>query len=103
MSLGETVTWAEMVEAWKTKPHAKNSTLSWKSCLQNFGKLWYWSWYLGLCVCLLLQSLVCVNKYNQEPTFVETIIVPQHKLTFPAISLCSGEAGYKSEVLEVTF
>ena len=50
---------------------------------------------------MLFQTVQCVIKYMQGPTYISSEIVPQKEAGFPAMTVCpvSSSKGYKVEVL----
>ena len=50
---------------------------------------------------LLLQVYRCHDVFLKGRTYIETKIVPQHEIQFPATTICPGTNGYKREVLQV--
>jgi hypothetical protein len=52
---------------------------------------------------LLLQIYRCYDLFNRGYTYIETKVVPQTKVLFPAVTICPGAYGYKLDVFEVVF
>ena len=48
-----------------------------------------------------MQSIKCVQKYVEHPTYVSTYITKQQEAGFPAVTVCPEKTSYKSDVLKV--
>ena len=88
--------WTRM-EVGETK--AKNDTSI--RCLKVAQKSIYVLVLFTLSLILLVQIFDCVNHYLNEPTYVETKVVPQNKALFPAMTICPQSNGYNEDTLKV--
>ncbi len=60
----------------------------------------------GLAVASLLSVLTlmvyqCLSFFFKEPTYFESKIVPQAEASFPSLTICQEDNGYKEDVLKV--
>ena len=66
-------------------------------------QIFTYSSFFGLSVVLLItQTIQSVNVYMKGPTYTETLLHSQQNTTFPTITLCPLENGYKEDALKVT-
>ena len=62
-----------------------------------------YSTFLGVSVVLLIaQTIQSVKVYMKGPTYTETLLQSQENTTFPALTICPLENGYKEDVLKVS-
>ena len=54
-----------------------------------------------LTLVLIVNIYGCLVHYVEEPTYVETIVTPQHKALFPAMTICPQNYGYNEQKLKV--
>ena len=66
-------------------------------------QIFTYSSFFGVSVILLItQTIQSVNVYIKGPTYTETLLHSQENTTFPALTICPLENGYKENVLKVT-
>ena len=70
-------------------------------CMRICQKLIYGLGLFFLVLLLLIQTVQCLRKYFQEPTFISTEIVRQNQAEFPALTFCPETGAYKLDVLQV--
>ena len=51
---------------------------------------------------LLERSYWIFQKYLSNPTFTESVILPQYQADVPAITICPMYNGYKKDLLKVS-
>jgi hypothetical protein len=57
---------------------------------------------LVLLVGWLLERSYCIfQEYLSNPTFTETVILPQYQADVPALTVCPQYNGYKKDILKV--
>ena len=62
----------------------------------------------GLAILTLFPLLVimvyqCLSFFLKDPTYFESKIVPQSKASFPSLTICQQDNGYKTDVLKVSY
>jgi len=63
-------------------------------------KFLYFFALILLVVILAFQTIQCVLKFMQGPTYISSEIVPQKEAEFPAMTVCPETEKYKLDVLE---
>ena len=91
------VSWLKMDEEEKVTKQ-NNKTIK---CMKIAQKSIYVLVLIILTFILLVQIYNCLAHWQNEPTYVETRIAPQHKALFPAMTICPVTAGYKEAVIKV--
>ena len=96
--------WASFRQASDEKSAEKKMTRTQRKikCMRLCQKLIYGFGLVLLILILLIQTVQCLRKYYEEPTFISTEIVKQDKAEFPALTFCPEGGGYKLDVLQVT-
>ena len=57
---------------------------------------------LILLVGWLLERTYCIfQEYLSNPTYTQTVILPQYQAAIPAVTICPMYNGYKKDMLEV--
>ena len=58
--------------------------------------------FLSVSIILLIsQTIQSIKVYLEGPTYTETLLYNQHQTTFPVITICPLENGYKEDRLKV--
>ena len=86
----------------KEQQHPPNNKWSIK-CLKVTHNYIYYSILVFLNLLLLLQIYRCCDLFNKGHTYIETKVVPQTEILFPAVTICPATYGYKLDVLQVIF
>ena len=61
----------------------------------------YFGFLAVLIILLISQAAHSIIVYLEGPTYTETLLHNQEKTTFPEITICPLENGYKEDVLKV--
>ena len=61
----------------------------------------YCSFFCVSAVLLIIQAIQSVQIYLKGPTYTETLLHNQENTTFPVITICPLENGYKESILKV--
>ena len=66
-------------------------------------KLLYHLSRFALIIALIFPVISCINRYLEEGTYIDTVIVPQRNALFPDTTICpvNSMAGYKHKELQV--
>ena len=91
--------WSEISKEKQFQPNSKWTI----NCLKVTHNYIYFFILFLLNLLLLLQIYRCFDLFKRGHTYIETKVVPQTKVLFPAVTICPGTNGYKIDVLQVVF
>ena len=83
-----------------------STNISMKTCskitLLKYVQIFTYSIFFGISLLLLVtETIQSVKIYLKGPTYTETLLHSQENTTFPVITICPLENGYKDDILKV--
>ena len=68
----------------------------------KYVQIFTYSSFLGVSIVLLIvQTIQSLKVYIEGPTYTETLLHRQQNTTFPMVTVCPLENGYKEDILKV--